>query len=241
MLTLSRWKIVLVTLSVIFGILFTLPNLLPQKTLDSFPGWLPKQKLNLGLDLQGGSYLMYEVDTVALRQERLKNLVEDVRTVLRGEQIAFGELAEVNGTVRLRIADASKVDEAASLLRRSVGSPFAGSVSGRDVSRRQARRPAPGNRLSSPRRPRTTRRWRSIKASRPSAAVSTAWAPRNRTSRAKRRPNRHPGGGRERSGTSEGSGRQDRQADLPDGRRHRYAGRHGRRPHTARFGAAAQR
>lgn len=134
MLTLSRWKIVLVTLSVIFGILFTLPNLLPQKTLDSFPVWLPKQKLNLGLDLQGGSYLMYEVDTDALRQERLKNLVEDVRTVLRGEQITFGELAEVNGTVRLRIADAAKVDEAASLLRRSVGAPFAGSVSGRDVN-----------------------------------------------------------------------------------------------------------
>ncbi|MCY1647957.1 protein translocase subunit SecD [Caulobacter sp. SL161] len=134
MLTLSRWKIVLVTFSVIFGILFTLPNLLPQKTLDSFPDWLPKQKLNLGLDLQGGSYLMYEVDTDALRKERLKNLVEDVRTVLRGEQITFGELAEVNGTVRLRIADAAKVDEAANLLRRSVGSPFAGSISGRDVS-----------------------------------------------------------------------------------------------------------
>ena len=134
MLTLSRWKIVLVTLSVIFGILFTLPNLLPQKTLDSFPGWLPKQKLNLGLDLQGGSYLMYEVDTQALRKERLKNLVEDVRTVLRAEQITFGELAEVDGTVRLRVADAAKVDEAASLLRRSVGAPFAGSVSGRDVN-----------------------------------------------------------------------------------------------------------
>ncbi|PHY22219.1 protein translocase subunit SecD [Caulobacter sp. BP25] len=134
MLTLSRWKIVLVTLSVIFGILFTLPNLLPQKTLDGFPGWLPKQKLNLGLDLQGGSYLMYEVDTTALRQERLKNLVEDVRTVLRGEQIAFAELAEVDGTVRLRITDAGRVDDAANLLRRSVGSPFAGSVSGRDVS-----------------------------------------------------------------------------------------------------------
>ena len=54
MLTLSRWKIVLVTLSVIFGILFTLPNLLPQKTLDSFPGWLPKQKLNLGRSKASG-------------------------------------------------------------------------------------------------------------------------------------------------------------------------------------------
>ena len=37
MLTLSRWKIFAVTLSVIFGIVFTLPNLLPQKTLDALP------------------------------------------------------------------------------------------------------------------------------------------------------------------------------------------------------------
>jgi preprotein translocase subunit SecD len=68
MLTLSRWKIFAVILSVIFGIVFTLPNLLPQKTLDALPGWVPHQKLNLGLDLQGGSYLLYEVDTDALRK-----------------------------------------------------------------------------------------------------------------------------------------------------------------------------
>jgi preprotein translocase subunit SecD len=94
MLTLSRWKIIAVTLSVIFGILFSLPNVLPQKTLDAMPGWLPHQKLNLGLDLQGGSYLLYEVDTDALHRERLSNLVEDTRTQLRSEQIPFGELAQ---------------------------------------------------------------------------------------------------------------------------------------------------
>ena len=41
MLTLSRWKVTAVILSVIFGIVFTLPNLLPQKTLDALPGWVP--------------------------------------------------------------------------------------------------------------------------------------------------------------------------------------------------------
>jgi preprotein translocase subunit SecD len=131
MLTLSRWKIIVVTLAVIFGFLFTLPNLVPQRML---PGWLPQQRLNLGLDLQGGSYLLYEVDVEALRRERLTNLVEDVRANLRAEQIAFGELGEAGGVVGVRIADAGKVDAAAALLRRSVGGPLAGSVSGRDVS-----------------------------------------------------------------------------------------------------------
>jgi preprotein translocase subunit SecD len=133
MLTLSRWKVTAVILSVIFGILFTLPNLLPQKTLDALPGWVPHQKLNLGLDLQGGSYLLYEVDTDALRAERLTNMVEDVRTALRNDQINFGELGEAGGIVRVRITDTSKVDQAVSLLRKSVGGPLQGAIGGRDT------------------------------------------------------------------------------------------------------------
>src|SRR6478752_3035818 len=134
MLTLSRWKVTAVILSVIFGIVFTLPNLLPQKTLDAFPGWVPHQKLNLGLDLQGGSYLLYEVDTDALRAERLTNMVEDVRTTLRNEQIEFGELGESGGIVRVRITDPGKVDQAVSLLRRQIGGPLAGAIGGRDTT-----------------------------------------------------------------------------------------------------------
>jgi preprotein translocase subunit SecD len=134
MLTLSRWKVTAVILSVIFGIVFSLPNMLPQKTLDALPGWVPHQKLNLGLDLQGGSYLLYEVDTDALRAERLSNMVEDVRTTLRNDQIEFGELGESGGIVRVRITDPGKVDMALSLLRRSIGGPLAGAIGGRDTT-----------------------------------------------------------------------------------------------------------
>ncbi len=134
MLTLSRWKIIAVTLSVIFGILFSLPNVLPQKTLDALPGWLPHKKLNLGLDLQGGSYLLYEVDTDALHRERLSNLVEDTRTQLRAEQIPFGELAQQGEVISVRIGDAARYDDAVSLLRRNLGSPLAGAIGGKDVT-----------------------------------------------------------------------------------------------------------
>nr|WP_295111851.1 protein translocase subunit SecD [uncultured Caulobacter sp.] len=134
MLTLSRWKIIAVTLSVIFGILFSLPNVLPQKTLDAMPGWLPRQKLNLGLDLQGGSYLLYEVDTEALHRERLSNLVEDVRTQLRNEQIPFGELAQQGDVVSVRIGDASRYNDAMNVLRKNIGAPLAGVIGGKDVA-----------------------------------------------------------------------------------------------------------
>ena len=53
MMNLSRWKVIAVVLSAIFGVLFTLPNVLPADVRDSLPGFMPKQTLNLGLDLQG--------------------------------------------------------------------------------------------------------------------------------------------------------------------------------------------
>ncbi|PZQ58196.1 MAG: protein translocase subunit SecD [Phenylobacterium zucineum] len=134
MITVSRWRIILVVIATIYGILFTLPNLLPASVRDSLPGFLPKQTLNLGLDLQGGSYLLYEVDTVALRQEKLTNLVEDVRTQLREAEIDFSGLGVVNGEVTVRISDPTKVDAAARELRNSVGAALAGVAGGREVT-----------------------------------------------------------------------------------------------------------
>jgi preprotein translocase subunit SecD len=112
MLDLSRWKVTLCVLAVLFGALFTLPNILPQKVLDGFPGFLPKQKLNLGLDLQGGSYLLMEVDTGALKTERLANLLEDVRTALQGAGIAYGGLSQSGNGVAVHILDPNSVNAA---------------------------------------------------------------------------------------------------------------------------------
>lgn len=134
MMNLSRWKVVAAVLSVIFGILFTLPNVLPQKTLDSLPGFLPKQRLNLGLDLQGGSYLLLEVNTAALRAERLTNTVEDVRTLLRDQQIEFSELQLANGEISVRITDPAQLAAATKALRGNLGAALAGAPGGRDVS-----------------------------------------------------------------------------------------------------------
>ena len=60
MLTLSRWKLALVALAVVFGLLFALPNVLPKDMRENLPGFMPSKTLNLGLDLQGGSYLLLD-------------------------------------------------------------------------------------------------------------------------------------------------------------------------------------
>ncbi|MET0271855.1 MAG: protein translocase subunit SecD [Phenylobacterium sp.] len=117
----SRWKVIVVALAVIFGVLFTLPNLLTPSQRAQLPGFLPKQTLNLGLDLQGGSYLLLSVDTAALRRERLTNLIEDTRTTLRNEEIPATDLGIVDGAVSVRITDPAQVSPAINALRKTVG------------------------------------------------------------------------------------------------------------------------
>ncbi len=134
MINVSRWKIIVVVAAALFGILFTLPNLLPAGVRDSIPGFLPSKTLNLGLDLQGGSSLLYEVDTQALRAEKLTTLVEDVRQELRKQQIEFTGLGVVNGEVNVRISDTAQVEAAAKALRNAVGTPLPGAAGGRDTT-----------------------------------------------------------------------------------------------------------
>jgi preprotein translocase subunit SecD len=121
MLALSRWKIAVVLASVIFGILFSLPNVLPDSVLAQWPSFLPHQRLNLGLDLQGGSSLLYEVDTDALKKERLNDLQEEASQELRDAQIQFSGLSSTTGVVALKISDISQMDAAATALAKVGG------------------------------------------------------------------------------------------------------------------------
>ncbi len=118
MLVLSRWKIVLVLASLVFGLVFTLPNLVPSGVL---PSWLPNQRLNLGLDLQGGSYLLLEVDTDALSRERLTNLTEDIRSRLKADTIDFSGLGATGGAINVRITDPNQVNPVLNTLRNALG------------------------------------------------------------------------------------------------------------------------
>src|SRR5579863_393997 len=105
MLELSRWKIILVLGSIIFGILFSLPNVLTDAQLARLPGFLPHQRLNLGLDLQGGSSMTLGVDMDALKKERLNDSAEEARSALQSAQVTFSDLAVTGGVVSLRVTD----------------------------------------------------------------------------------------------------------------------------------------
>ena len=117
MIQLARWKVTLVVLSLVFGLLLAFPNVLTQAQRDALPGWLPKNGLNLGLDLQGGSYLLLEVDVPAMREKRITNLVEDVRTTLAEQKIPIGGLQREAGGVVVTIGQGAQYDAALTALR----------------------------------------------------------------------------------------------------------------------------
>jgi preprotein translocase subunit SecD len=83
MLRFPTWKIALVLGICVLGLVYALPNLFPRAEMERMPDWLPHEQINLGLDLQGGSHLLLEVDTQAVVHERLETLVDDVRVTLR--------------------------------------------------------------------------------------------------------------------------------------------------------------
>jgi preprotein translocase subunit SecD/SecD/SecF fusion protein len=134
MIHLSRWKVTLLALSVVFGLLFAAPNLLSPAQRDALPGWLPKSVLNLGLDLQGGSYLLLEVDVPAMREKRLTNLAEDARTVLAEASIGVSAIARQQDGVVVTLSDPSQMEQAQQAMRALVG-VGAGGVADRAVQR----------------------------------------------------------------------------------------------------------
>jgi preprotein translocase subunit SecD len=119
MLNMARWQVWLVIIICTAGILYAVPNLIPRERLEGLPAWLPTQQVNLGLDLQGGSHLLLEVDTKAVVRERLTNLVDAIRSEMRTKRIIVSNLAptEAGDGVSFRVRDAAQVEQARQTVR----------------------------------------------------------------------------------------------------------------------------
>ena len=120
MLHFPLWKVVVVVLGCVLGVLFAAPNLLTDEELSQLPGIFPHQKVNLGLDLQGGSYLLMEVDFDAVLRERAQSLVDSARTVLRRERIGYQDLGPIaGGGITFTLPNVSDSDRARSEMRKA--------------------------------------------------------------------------------------------------------------------------
>ena len=116
MLYFTRWKATAIILTAFVICLFAIPNFLPEKMVQSWPKWAQRHVV-LGLDLQGGSHILLEVDTNAVRKEKLEAVRDDVRRVLRDARVGYTGLVVRGNSVEVRIREGSNFDQAVDKLR----------------------------------------------------------------------------------------------------------------------------
>ena len=128
MLYFTRWKATAIVLSALFVCLFAVPNFLPDTMVASWPKWAQRH-IVLGLDLQGGSHILLEVDTNSVRKEKLEATRDDVRRVLRDARIGYTGLVVRGNSVEVRIRDNANPQQALTKLQ-ELSVPLGGILGG---------------------------------------------------------------------------------------------------------------
>jgi preprotein translocase subunit SecD len=105
MLHFQTWKILVILAVCSLGVIFSIPNLVPAATLETLPHWLPTHQVSLGLDLRGGSHLLYEVDFNRALHDRLDTVEDSVRSALTSAQIGYTGLNVEGDAVTLQLRD----------------------------------------------------------------------------------------------------------------------------------------
>lgn len=111
MLDFPRWKVIWLWFITLLCVAAAIPSLTSTMGL-SWPTALPEPKVNLGLDLAGGSHILLEADPAQVRQQRIEGMEESVRNKLKqdGKDIRISDISNRDGALTFVVADPSQVD-----------------------------------------------------------------------------------------------------------------------------------
>ncbi len=111
MLYFSKLRIIFITLISLLFIIFALSNFF------NFDNKILNKKINLGLDLQGGSYLLLEIDNDPVIEQKLQNLTVTIRNFFKEKNVRITNFKLSNQTLSFTSDENSKqtiLDEFAS-------------------------------------------------------------------------------------------------------------------------------
>ncbi len=127
MLRFSRSKIIATVAIILIGLLLAVPSTMNREQRNAFlsavpnwvPSWLvPSRAIVLGLDLQGGSHVLLEVDGQDLMRTQLTALRDDVRRILRDTRVSSQNgIQTIQRGVQIRVPDAADRDRLLPRLR----------------------------------------------------------------------------------------------------------------------------
>ena len=102
MLYFSKTKIFFIYFIILILTLFSLFNFIDNKE-----NIFLSKKINLGLDLQGGSYLLLEVDSSPVVNQNLQQKLVDLRKYFKSNKMKYKNLSLVNNSIKFNL---SKID-----------------------------------------------------------------------------------------------------------------------------------
>jgi preprotein translocase subunit SecD len=143
MLQIALWKRLLIVLTCVAGVAFSVPNLaydrverhndavaameagdtsapvMAERSL--WPDWAPSSLVNLGLDLRGGAHLLAEVHVSDVYSDRIDGLWPEVRDRLAAERAVVGAVRRMPSddpaVLRVAIANTQSIDRAVEIVR----------------------------------------------------------------------------------------------------------------------------
>ena len=119
MFNIPRWKTIAILASVLLAIVLALPNLVSGSLQDTLRN-ANLRPVTLGLDLQGGSNVLLEVDRTDLRERLTLQMTSDIRGVLREARIGYSGISRFDNGVRVRINKPEDAEKARTELNRLI-------------------------------------------------------------------------------------------------------------------------
>jgi preprotein translocase subunit SecD len=113
MLDFPRWKVLSIIGFLAALCALAIPSFLPESTVKNWPF---HPRINLGLDLAGGSYLLLEANTDDLITTRLGQKKQEVATDMRRAKIGIGDISTDGGKLTFMLRDIGRLEDARQLL-----------------------------------------------------------------------------------------------------------------------------
>ncbi len=146
MLRFSTSKIIATVAIVVIGLLLAVPSMMSREQRLAFqnaiPGWVPSwlvptRAIVLGLDLQGGSHVLLEVDVPDLMRAQTTTLRDDIRRILRDNRVSpQGGIQLTQRGAQIRVPEAADRERIMPRLRelsQPIGNAILGQTGNRDI------------------------------------------------------------------------------------------------------------
>ncbi len=112
MLHTPKWKLFLVTLICLLSIYISIPSLFPSFITGKMESFFPKSRLNLGLDLRGGGYMLLELDFSSYAKEQIQKSLELIRVRLKNGKINADNFSIDENKIKFSLLDPKQYNDA---------------------------------------------------------------------------------------------------------------------------------